>query len=133
MARAGRRGFLKSSIGTVAGVTLSRRASAAQETTAAAPAPAKPPRIRFAAIGLNHDHINGQVGALLRGGGELVAVFAKEPELVAAFTKRFPQARVAPSEREILEDPKIQLVASAAIASERAPLGIEVMRHGKDF
>src|SRR5262245_38760087 len=132
MARAGRRGFLKSSIGTVAGMALSapRGARAAQET---APAPDRPSRIRFAAIGLNHDHINGQVGALLRGGGELVAVYAKEPELVAAFTKKFPQARVARSEKEILEDPKIQLVASAGISSERAPLGVEVMRHGKDF
>jgi predicted dehydrogenase len=141
MAKAGRRGFLRSSIGTVAGMALSapRSARAGQAPTAApaaqetAATPAKPPRIRFAAIGLNHDHINGQVGALLRGGGELVAVYAKEPELVAAFTKKFPQARVARSEKEILEDPKIQLVASAAIASERAPLGIEVMRHGKDF
>ena len=36
-------------------------------------------------------------------------------------------------EREILEDPKIQLVVSAAIANERAPLGVRVMRHGKDY
>ena len=36
-------------------------------------------------------------------------------------------------EREILEDPKVQLVVSAAIASERAPLGVRVMRHGKDY
>jgi len=33
----------------------------------------------------------------------------------------------------VLEDPSLQLVVSAAIASERAPLGLRVMRQGKDF
>jgi predicted dehydrogenase len=91
------------------------------------------PRIRFAAIGLNHGHINGQVNAVLRGGGELVSFYAREPELIAKFRKDFPQAQLARSEKEILEDRSIQLIVSAAIPSERAPLGIEVMRHGKDF
>jgi predicted dehydrogenase len=98
-----------------------------------AAAPLKPTRIRFAAIGLNHGHINAQTEAVLRGGGELVRVFAKEPDLVAAYRKRFPQATLARSEQEVLEDPAIQLVVSAAVPDERAPLGIRVMRHGKDY
>jgi predicted dehydrogenase len=73
------------------------------------------------------------VDTVIRGGGQLVSFFAKEPDLAAAFAKRFPMAKLARSEREILEDPAIQLVVSAAIPNERAPLGIEVMRHGKDF
>src|SRR6185295_10208130 len=56
-----------------------------------------------------------------------------EPDLAAAFAKRFPEATRASSEKEILEASNIQLVVSAAIPDERAPLGIEVMRHGKDF
>ena len=92
-----------------------------------------PPRIKFAAIGLNHGHINGQVEAVLRGGGELISFYAKEPDLAAAFTKRFPQAKLARSENEILEDNAIHLVVSASIPAERAPLGIRVMQHGKDF
>src|SRR5213593_700389 len=123
--RTGRREFLKSSIATAAGVAW---APAPRPLRAEPPATAA--RIRFAAIGLNHDHINGQVGSVLRGGGELVSFFAKEPDLAAAFSKRFPQARQAGSEREILEDPSIHLVLSASIPNERAPLGIEVMRHG---
>jgi predicted dehydrogenase len=91
------------------------------------------PLIRFSAIGLNHGHINGQVETVIRGGGELVSFYAKEPDLVAAFTKRFPQAKLARSEKEILEDKTIHLVVSAAIPVDRAPLGIEVMRHEKDF
>jgi predicted dehydrogenase len=91
------------------------------------------PRIKFAVIGINHAHINSQVEAVIRGGGQFVSFYAKEPELSAAFTRRFPQARTARSELEILEDPSIQLVISAAIPSERAPLGIRVMQHGKDY
>jgi len=37
------------------------------------------------------------------------------------------------SEDEILNDRSIQLVAGAPIPDQRAPLGIRVMRHGKDF
>src|SRR6185436_1563427 len=91
------------------------------------------PHIRFSVIGLNHGHINNQTNVVLQGGGELVSFYAKEPELAADFVKRFPQAKLARSEKEILEDRSIQLVVSASIPNERAPLGIEVMRHGKDF
>ena len=97
-----------------------------------APPPARPP-VTFAAVGLNHSHIYGQVETVLKHGGELAAVYAKEPDLLAAFTKRYPQAKVARSEQEILDDTAIQLVVSAGIPNERAPLGIRVMQAGKDF
>jgi len=129
MPRTDRRDFIKSSIGTAAAAALTARATVRAQT----PAAVKPARIRFAAIGLNHDHINGQVETVKNGGGGLVAFFAKEPDLAADFQKRFPEAKRLSSEKQILEDPSIQLVVSAAIPSERAPLGIEVMRHGKDF
>lgn len=90
-------------------------------------------RIRFSVIGLNHGHINGQTRAVIEGGGELISFYAKEPELIADFIKQFPQAKLARSEQEILEDRSIQLVVSASIPNERAPLGLKVMRHGKDF
>ena len=91
------------------------------------------PRLKFAVIGINHNHINSQVGAVLRGGGELVWLYATEPDLVKEFQKRFPQAKLARSEEEVLQDSTIQLVLSSAIPSERAPIGIRVMRHGKDY
>ncbi len=92
-----------------------------------------PPKIKFAVIGLNHGHVYGQTQAVIRGGGELVSFFAPEDDLAAAYGKRFPEAKRARDEREILEDPSVQLVVSASIASERAPLGVRVMRHGKDY
>jgi predicted dehydrogenase len=92
-----------------------------------------PRRIRFGVIGLNHGHITSMTTAVARGGGELVSVYAAEPELVAAFAKQFPGVRVARSETEILEDASLQAVLSASIPDARGPLGIRVMRHGKDF
>ena len=91
------------------------------------------PRIRFSVIGMNHNHIYGQVDAVVRGGGELVSFYAKEPDLIAAFAKKYPQAKLARGEKEILEDKSIHLVLSSIIPNERAPLGIRVMRHGKDY
>jgi predicted dehydrogenase len=68
-----------------------------------------------------------------RGGGELVSFYAKEADLAAAFAKRYPNARQAASEQEILNDKTTQLVLSAAIPDERAPIGIRVMKSGKDY
>jgi predicted dehydrogenase len=89
--------------------------------------------VKFAVAGMSHDHIYGMVGAMLRGGGQLVSVYAAEPERGAEFLKRFPQAKKAASVDEILNDPSIQLVLSSTIPNERAPLGIRVMQHGKDY
>ena len=91
------------------------------------------PQMRFSAIGLNHAHIYGQVDVLLGAGAELVSFYAREPELAAQFGRIYPQARLARSQEEILEDETIHLIVSAAIPCQRAPLGLAAMRHGKDF
>ena len=94
---------------------------------------AGPPRIQFSVIGINHGHIYSQVEAVKRGGGEFVSFHAKEADLAEAFSKRFPEAKRVNDEREILENKSIQLVLSSIIPDERAPLGIRVMQHGKDY
>jgi predicted dehydrogenase len=95
--------------------------------------PAPKDSIRFSVIGINHNHIFGMVDSLIAGGGQLVAVYSKEQELLPDFTKRFPNVKIAKSEAEIIEDNSIQLVASAAIPVDRAPIGIRVMKSGKDY
>jgi predicted dehydrogenase len=89
--------------------------------------------IKFAVCGMSHDHIYGMVGAVQRGGGVLTKVYGAEPDKVAAFKKKFPDAQYVNSEDEILNDSSIQLVLSSTIPNERAPLGIRVMKHGKDY
>jgi len=92
--------------------------------------------IKFAVIGVDHNHILSITSAMQRGGGQLVSVFSPNtayPKGLADFQARFPNAKVARSEDEILNDPEIKLVCSALIPDQRAPLGIRVMRHGKDY
>src|SRR5204862_1806991 len=84
-------------------------------------------------INIEHPHIYGMTYAKKRSGGKLVAVYAKQADLINAFSKAHPEAKLAKSENEILEDASIQLVLSSGIPDERAPLGIRVMQHGKDY
>ena len=51
------------------------------------------PKIKFSVININHNHIYGMTDAVTRGGGQLVSFYAKEPDLVAAFSKKYPQAK----------------------------------------
>lgn len=91
------------------------------------------PRIKFAVIGINHGHIHSQVEIATRGGGKLFSFYAKEADLAADFSKKYPEAKLVNTEKEIFEDKSIQLVLCAAIPDERASIGIVAMRHGKDF
>ena len=116
------------------GAALAFQPSAVQEVTVSGAAPAKPKySIRFAVAGIDHNHILGITDAVKRGGGELVKVHSTNQPALAEFQKRYPEAKAAASEDEILNDPSIQLVCSAAIPDLRAPLGVRVMRHGKDY
>lgn len=89
--------------------------------------------IKFAVIGLDHNHINGITDTIRRSGGDLVSVHSTNPQALAGFQRRYGGVRVARSEDEIMNDSSIQLVCSAAIPDLRAPLGVRAMRHGKDF
>ncbi len=129
-----RRDFIRTAA-AAAGLAIfnSQHASASETFLAPPPPPPADPRIRFSVININHGHIYGMVDAVTRGGGQLVSFYAKEANLVAEFSKRYPQAKLAESQQEILEDNSIQLIMSSGIPVERAPLGIEVMKHGKDY
>ena len=89
--------------------------------------------VGFGVIGMNHNHIFGMTDLLLDAGAELVTCYAAEADLAAEFMTRYPQARLARSAEEVLSDETIQLIASAAISSERAGVGLATLRHGKDF
>jgi predicted dehydrogenase len=104
------------------------------EVAKGTPLPEKPQHsIKFAVIGLDHAHIYSMTTAVQRGGGELVSLFATDQKQIADFRSRFGEVKLARSEEEILNDKSIQLVAAAPIPDERAPLGIRVMRAGKDY
>ncbi|MCA6472701.1 MAG: Gfo/Idh/MocA family oxidoreductase [Chitinophagaceae bacterium] len=128
-----RRNFLRRSAAAAGLALLGSNSFSQSYLPCPPPPPPANPRIRFSVININHNHIYGMVDAVTRGGGLLVAFYAKEPALVAEFSARYPNAKLARSKEEILEDNSLQVILSSGIPVERAPLGIEVMRHGKDF
>lgn len=90
-------------------------------------------RIRFAVIGINHDHIYRMTEAVISGGGELAGFYAPEEKWAAGYQSRFPQAARVTDPRVFLEDDSISLILSSCVPSDRAALGIEVIRAGKDY
>lgn len=126
-----RRRFIKNAATTAAGILI--LPGIAKKANAASGLYRQEPRIRFSVIGLNHNHIFSMAAAVMNGGGQMVSFYAKEPDLAANFSKRFPGAKQISSEKEILEDKTIQLILSSGIPDERALLGIKVMQHGKDY
>jgi predicted dehydrogenase len=141
----GRRDFLKrtglmGSVAMMAGLPNGAMALGGERSAvieqAAMPAQAEEApkyHIKFAVCGMSHDHIYGMIGAIQRGGGEMVAAWGGEDDKLAAFTKRYPDVKMVKTQDEILNDPSVQLVLSSQIANERAPLGVRAMKHGKDF
>lgn len=123
-----RRRFLKNGAKVASGLTL--LSSLPKNLLATGD---KAPVVKFAVISVNHSHIYGMIEAMIRGGAKLVAFYVKEPALATDFINKYPLVKQARNEKEILEDPSIQLILSAGIPVERAPLGMEAMRHGKDF
>lgn len=88
--------------------------------------------LQFAAIGINHAHIYGQVDCLKRAGARFVAFHSPEDDLAKTFGEKYPEARRVADAREILENPAIAIVTTAAIPGDRAAIAISAMQHGKD-
>ena len=90
-----RRNFLKQSVASAAGLAagsifpadllgreLNGNSRIEEIIIRPAPRPAPKESIKFSVIGINHSHINGMVNALIKGGGQLVSVYAKEADLL---------------------------------------------------
>lgn len=142
MSGSDRRGFLQQvglagMFSAMSPLAFGQAASGAVTAEAAKINPLPPPKhsIKFAALGLDHAHIYGMVSAVQRGGGELVSFYAygNDEKQIAQFRERFGEVKLARSEDEVLEDESVQLVVAAPIPDQRAPLGIRVMRAGKDY
>ncbi|MGO4668230.1 Gfo/Idh/MocA family protein [Bosea sp. 2YAB26] len=88
--------------------------------------------LNFAVIGINHDHIHGQIGALRRTGATCAGFYAAEDDLAAAFMARYPEIPRVTEAARLYEDRAIDLVVSAAVPADRAAIAITAMRHGKD-
>jgi predicted dehydrogenase len=90
-------------------------------------------RFFIAAVALDHGHIYGMCNGLTEAGAALKWVYDPDPAKVEAFLAKFPQARAARSEAEVLDDKQVHLVAGAAVPNVRCSLGLRVMDAGKDY
>jgi predicted dehydrogenase len=98
------------------------------------PSTSTTPKLRFAAVGLDHRHIYDQVKSLQDIGAECVGFWTSgDAKPLPGFIERFPNIPRVADRRRLIEDPSIQLITCAAIPCDRADLAIEAMRAGKDF
>lgn len=88
---------------------------------------------QFAVTALDHGHIYGMCNGLIAAGAELKWVYEPNDERRNAFLEKFPECQVADSLDVLLQDEEINLIAGAGIPNERADLGIQVMKAGKNY
>ena len=86
-----------------------------------------------AAAFLDHGHIYGQVNGLRDAGATVKSVFDPDPARLRKFCETYPEVRVLESFDDMLADPEVKLVCAAAIPSERARIGLQVLAAGKDY
>jgi predicted dehydrogenase len=90
--------------------------------------------VRFAAVGLDHAHIFGQVGGLVRAGAELVGMATDDPNAAVAQQLREQRSDVpfVDSVDELIERDDIDLIVTAAVPDRRGPIAVQAMKAGKD-
>lgn len=104
---------------------------------APAPGPAtrvvEPGAFAFAAAYFDHGHIYGQIQGLAAAGATLKYIYEPDAARHENVRRDHPQAKVAASFEQILDDPEVRLVTAAAIPQLRAGIGLKVMAAGKDY
>lgn len=93
----------------------------------------EPGEFIFAAAFFDHGHIYGQTNGLKDAGASLKWAYDPDPERLADFLEKNPEAQPAESYEQILNDPDVQLVCAAAVPSERAGIGFRALEAGKDY
>lgn len=99
------------------------------------PAPVvKPGEFLFATSHFDHGHIYGQVRGLCSAGGTCRYIYEPDKKRIQPLRDLIDSGtRVVDSLEEILDDPDVRLVTSAAIPDQRAELGLRVLDAGKDY
>lgn len=91
----------------------------------------KPGEFLVGVIGLDHGHIYGMCNGLVEAGAVVSHVYDPDPNKVAAFVKAFPSAEVVTSDSAIYDNPAIDLVATAAIPSDRSSIAVKALMSAK--
>ena len=90
--------------------------------------------LRFGVIGIDHRHVYHLIQGLLDAGASCAGYVShtSDPKVLQGVQERFGGVRACADPDELLQDPQVQLIVSAAIPAQRADIAIAAMRHGKD-
>ncbi len=90
--------------------------------------------LRFGVIGIDHRHIYHLIQGLLDAGASCAGYVShtSDPKVLQGVQERFGGVRACADPDELLQDPQVQLIVSAAIPAQRADIAIAAMRYGKD-
>ncbi len=102
-------------------------------TASATPVVAQPGEFVFAASHFDHGHIYGQIAGLRQAGGTLRYIYEPDASRHRDVLKENPGATAVADFRQILDDPAVRLVTSAAIPHLRCDLGLSILRAGKHY
>lgn len=120
-----RRQFLRHTTAALISTSILSSSTHAASTT---------PRLKFAVIGINHEHVFRMVQAVREGGGQLAMIFAPDmdPNHGAKFLRENSGVTIARTETEVLDAKDIPLIITAAKPAARAAIAARAMRAGKD-
>lgn len=90
--------------------------------------------VRFAAVGLDHAHVLGQISGLVGAGAELVGISSDDLSSAVAtdVRRRYPDAPVVDDPSELIARNDVDLVVTAAVPDRRGPIAVEALLAGKD-
>ncbi|MGW6279774.1 Gfo/Idh/MocA family protein [Kribbella sp. NPDC055071] len=90
--------------------------------------------VRFAAVGLDHAHIHGQIAGLINAGAEFVAMATDDPSAAIAVQvrERYPDVPVVDDPDALIGRDGIDLIVTAAVPDRRGPIAVAALRAGKD-
>ncbi|HZC25583.1 MAG TPA: Gfo/Idh/MocA family oxidoreductase [Actinopolymorphaceae bacterium] len=89
--------------------------------------------VRFAALGLDHGHILSLILGLMGAGAECAGYWSEtDTDSAAAVAQQAPHVKRVTDADELLTDPDIDLIVTAAVPARRAEIAVAALRAGKD-
>jgi predicted dehydrogenase len=90
--------------------------------------------VRFAAVGLDHAHIFGQIAGLVGAGAEFAGMATDDPDAAIAtrVRERYPEVPVVERPDDLISRDGIDLIVTAAVPDRRGPIAVAALRAGKD-
>lgn len=90
--------------------------------------------ITFGVVGADHRHIYHLIEGLLHEGATCVGYLATstDAKVLEGIQSRFLHLPSVQSAAELYDNPRVDLIVTAAVPSQRAGIALEAMRHGKD-